>query len=97
MSASKPHNHNMVKFPRGRSTASILALLVLLSASVSVQSRAAEHERNWQTGTLLDAQKSRVYLGTYSSTNTYGNANVYGNSATYNANSNTSNRARYGM
>jgi hypothetical protein len=97
MSASKPHNHNMVKFPRVRSTASIPALLLLLSVSVSVQSRAAKHERNWQNGTLLDAQKSRVYLGTYSSTNTYGNANVYGDSATYNSNSSTSRQARYGL
>ena len=45
----------------------------------------------------MDSQKSRVYLGTYGTTNTYGNADVYGGSATYNTFANTSTRARYAL
>ncbi len=86
-----------MKLPQVQRGAAIALLTVLLASAASIQSYAAKHERNWQNGTLLDAQKSRVYLGTYSSTNTYGNANVYGNSATYNSNSNTRRQARYGM
>jgi hypothetical protein len=80
-----------------RCLASTVCVVAFLSTALPTISQAAKHERDWQNGKLLDAEKSRVYLGTYATTNTYGNANVYGNSATYNGSSNTSHQARYGL
>ena len=75
----------------------VLALIPLATLTFSPSLQAAKHERNWQTGTLLDAQRSRVYLGTYSNTSTNGNATAYGNSATYSGSSTTTQQARYGQ
>lgn len=44
----------------------ILIALAGLALPVSCQiATAAQHEREWQTGALLDTQGSRVYLGTF--------------------------------
>jgi hypothetical protein len=86
-----------MKLSTVRHIASIPLLTVVLSAALPTISLAAKHERNWQTGKLLDAQKSRIYLGSYGTANTYGNANAYGDSATYNTSSNTTTRARYAV
>lgn len=58
---------------------------------------AAKHERNWQSGTLLDAQRSRLFLGTSGSTYNSGSVNTYRYSPTYSDSSNTIHRARYGL
>ena len=84
-----------MKLLRERYGASTVFAALVLSAALPTISQAAKHERNWQNGILLDAQKSRIYLGSYGTANTSGNASVYGSSATYNAYSNTSTQAVY--
>ena len=51
----------------------------------------AEKQRNWQTGKVLDSERSRYFAGTVGSSNTNGS---YGNGS-YNENSNGSQTAVY--
>jgi len=61
-------------------------MLVFLASGAVMQ--AAKHDRNWQDGQLLNAESSKVFLGT----STSGNGSTYGNYGNYNGFS----RARYG-
>ena len=51
---------------------SFLALLALAAPTI-----AAEKVREWQTGKVLDTERSRYYAGTVSSGQTNGNGQVY--------------------
>ena len=56
---------------------------------------AAEKQRDWQTGKVLDSQRSRYFAGTIGSANTTGTAQANGNYGTYQGNTNTSQTAVY--
>src|SRR5450755_770085 len=53
--------------------------------------------RDWQTGKVLDSQRSRYFAGTVGNSNTNGTVNVNGNSGTYEGQTNGSERAVYRM
>jgi hypothetical protein len=55
----------------------------------------AEKIRAWQTGKILDSQRSRYFAGTVGSANTNGTAQANGNYGTYQGNTNSSERAVY--
>lgn len=56
---------------------------------------AAEMDRDWQTGTVLDAERTREYVGTSGTANTQGTAQASGNRATYQGQTTTSETAIY--
>src|ERR1035437_10880253 len=65
-------------------------------AVVSVNmANAAEKQRDWQTGKVLDSQRSRYFAGTVGNANTTGTAQANGNYGTYQGNTNTSQTAVY--
>lgn len=82
-------------------------LFVLSLMMVSVF--AAKKERDWQTGTLLDADRSRIYLGTYTQTqanantrttgtlNTHGPYGTYSGQGTTEAQATTTSTPRYAL
>jgi hypothetical protein len=72
--------------------AAVLPLLITSLMLFAMPGQAAKHERNWQTGTLLDAQKSRVYLGTYGQSNTSGSVDGTG---AFHSSSSGSQKAKY--
>lgn len=53
----------------------VLALALLSISSLA----AAEKQREWQTGKVLDSQRSRYYAGTVGGSNTSGTINENGN------------------
>jgi hypothetical protein len=55
----------------------------------------AEKVRNWQTGKVLDTERSRYFAGTVGSGNTTGTAQSNGNYGTYQGQTNTSQTAVY--
>ena len=55
----------------------------------------AEKPRDWQTGKVLDSQRSRYFAGTVGNTNTTGTAQDNGNNGTYQGNTNSSQTAVY--
>jgi hypothetical protein len=73
---------------------SIAAVLTVLSLGAT-NGRAAEKHHDWQTGKVLDSERSRYFAGTVGSGNTSGNAQVYGNSGTYQGHTNTTETAVY--
>lgn len=60
---------------------------VLFIASLALS---AEKPRDWQTGKVLDSQRSRYFAGTVGSANTTGTAQANGNYGTYQGHTNTS-------
>lgn len=75
-----------------RRTAVVLVAVLLLLPSSAF---AAEKKRNWQTGKVLDSERSRYFAGTIGSANTNGTAQANGNYGTYQGNTNTSQTAIY--
>jgi len=72
---------------------SLAAAAVLLSF---VQSSAgAEKQRDWQTGRVLDSQRSRYFAGTVGNANTNGTAQVNGDYGTYQGHTNSTQTAIY--
>lgn len=69
----------------------LLLILVLLPSMCF----AAKKQREWQTGKLLDTDRSRYFAGTTGSASSQGSAQVHGNTATYNGQSNGSSVAIY--
>jgi len=55
----------------------------------------AEKQRDWQTGKVLDSQRSRYFAGTVGNASTTGAAQVNGNTGTYQGNTSTSQTAVY--
>jgi hypothetical protein len=78
----------MSKFSRS----SVWLLLVALLASLSI---AGEKQRDWQTGKVLDAERSRYFAGTVGSANTNGTAEINGDSGTYQGQTSSSQTAVY--
>jgi len=54
-----------------------------------------EQSRRWQTGKVLDTERSRYFAGTVGSANTTANAQTYGSYGTYQGQTNTSQTALY--
>ena len=65
----------------------VLPLLLMTCALAS-----AERARDWQTGTVLDTNRSRYFAGTIGNANAYGNVNENGS---YNGNATASETAIY--
>jgi hypothetical protein len=55
----------------------------------------AEKQRYWQTGKVLDSQRSRYFAGTMGTTNTTGTAQANSNNGTYQGTTTSSERAVY--
>jgi hypothetical protein len=71
----------------------ILVLVIACASVVSVP--AAEKLRNWQTGKVLDSQRSRYFAGTVGNANTTGRAQANGNYGTYQGNTSSTQTAVY--
>jgi hypothetical protein len=74
-----------------RTTVLLLVVLMLLPSNAT----AAEKKRNWQTGKVLDSERSRYFAGTVGNANTNGAAQANGNYGTYQGSTNTSQTAIY--
>lgn len=70
----------------------VAAVFILVFVQVAV---GAEKKRDWQTGKVLDSERSRYFAGTVGNANTYGTAQANGNYGTYQGNTNTSQTAVY--
>src|ERR1700689_4590023 len=69
----------------------LLVILVLTATAMF----GAEKQRDWQTGKVLDSERSRYFAGTVGSANTTGSAQANGNYGTYQGNTSTSQTAVY--
>jgi hypothetical protein len=71
----------------------------LLTASAflcgAYQASGAEKVRDWQTGKVLDSERSRYFAGTVGDANTTGHAQANGNYGSYHGHTNTSETAIY--
>lgn len=72
-----------------------LFLSVVLTAVFGSCGTAAEKQRDWRTGTVLDSQRSRYFSGTVGNASTTGTSQTSGNSGTYQGNTNSSQTAVY--
>lgn len=72
-----------------------LFLSVVLTAVFGSCGTAAEKQRDWQTGTVLDSQRSRYFAGTVGNASPTGTSQTSGNSGTYQGNTNSSQTAVY--
>jgi hypothetical protein len=68
---------------------------LLLAALLICVAVAAQKQRDWQTGKVLDSQRSRYFAGTIGNANTNGTTQSNGNYGTYQGNTNTSQTAVY--
>jgi CRISPR/Cas system-associated protein Cas7 (RAMP superfamily) len=69
--------------------------MLFLCLLIAITTFAAGKKREWQTGKVLDSERSRYFAGTVGSGNTTGNAQANGNYATYRGNTSTSETAVY--
>jgi hypothetical protein len=75
---------------------SLTPFLATLLFLVTSSAPAAEKAHDWQTGKVLDTERSSYYAGTIGSSNTTGNAQVYnGGYGTYQGQTMASHRAVY--
>ena len=72
-----------------------LLVRLFLAAMLIFVAVAAEKERDWQTGKVLDAQRSRYFAGTVGNANTTGTVQTDGNNGTYQGNTASSQVAVY--
>jgi hypothetical protein len=70
-------------------------LILLIAASLPGLASAGEKVRKWQTGKVLDSERSRYFAGTVGSGNTTGSAQTSGGYGTYQGQTNTSQTAVY--
>jgi len=82
----------MLKHFRATSSLGFVALLVLPFVAIS-----AEKQRDWQTGKVLDTERSRYFAGTVSNGNTTGTAQANGSYGTYQGNTTTTSTPVYRM
>lgn len=68
----------------------LLLLTVATTAAIG-----AQRQRDWQTGKVLDSQRSRYFAGTVGNANTTGTAQANGDYGTYQGHTNTSQTAVY--
>ena len=66
-----------------------------VAAAFSIVAVAAERQRDWQTGKVLDSERSRNFAGTVGNANTTGTAQANGNYGTFQGNTTTSQTAVY--
>lgn len=69
-----------------------LLVLLLLTTTATF---GAEKKRDWQTGKVLDSERSRYFAGKVGSANTTGSAQANGNYGTYQGNTSSSQTAVY--
>jgi hypothetical protein len=69
----------------------LLVMLVLTAAAMF----GAEKQRDWQTGKVLDSERSRYFAGTVGTANTTGSAQANGDYGTYQGNTSSSQTAIY--
>jgi len=67
----------------------------VLMALLPAMALSAEKARDWQTGKVLDTERSRYFAGTVGSGNTTGTAQTNGNYGTYQGQTNTTQTAVY--
>lgn len=70
-----------------------LMLLVIFSMATTVI--AAEKQRDWQTGKVVDTERNRYFAGTIGNSNTTGTAQANGNYGTYQGTTTTTHTAVY--
>jgi hypothetical protein len=70
-----------------------LGMVVLLATLASAT--AADKQRDWQTGKVLDSERNRYFVGTVGNANTTGTAQINGNNGTYQASTTSSQSALY--
>jgi hypothetical protein len=70
-------------------------IFVILAATFISSGAAAEKPRDWQTGKVLDSERSRYFAGTVGNANTNGQVQANGNFGTYQGNTSSSQRAIY--
>jgi hypothetical protein len=58
-----------------------LGMVVLLTLLASAT--AADRQRDWQTGKVLDSERNRYFVGTIGNANTTGTAQINGDNGTY--------------
>jgi hypothetical protein len=75
----------------------IRILISIFTAAVFFANLAfsGEQSRRWQTGKVLDTERSRYFAGTVGTANTTANAQTYGSYGTYQGQTNTSQTALY--
>ena len=77
---------------------SCLAVFLLAASAFlcgAYQASGAEKVRDWQTGKVLDSERSRYFAGTVGDANTTGHAQANGNYGSYHGHTNTSETAIY--
>jgi|NGEPerStandDraft_6_1074524.scaffolds.fasta_scaffold33692_4 hypothetical protein len=72
-----------------------LFVALCVAAAFSIVAVAAERQRDWQTGKVLDSERSRNFAGTVGNANTTGTAQANGNYGTFQGNTTTSQTAVY--
>ena len=70
-------------------------LILLIAACLPGLASAGDKVRKWQTGKVLDSERSQYFAGTVGSGNTTGSAQTYGGYGTYQGQTNTSQTAVY--
>ena len=72
-----------------------MPIIVAFLFTIPNEVPAAEKNRDWQTGKVLDSQRSRYFAGTVGSANTTGTVQTNGDNGTYQGSTNTSQIAVY--
>jgi hypothetical protein len=72
---------------------SIASIALVLTTAGNIHG--ADKIRDWQTGKVLDSERSRYFAGTVGNANTTGTAQTNGNYGTYQGNTNSSQTAIY--
>lgn len=73
---------------------SFLTLLLVIPSSTVLGKKPIAKEQG-ETGTLLDTDRARIYIGTYEGTSSSGQLSTYGNQGTYTGSSSSSQTAKY--
>ena len=68
---------------------------VVLCFTILGTANAADKQRDWQNGKVLDSERNRYFVGTVGNANTTGTAQTYGNNGTYQGHTNSSQTALY--
>src|SRR5258708_7190583 len=74
---------------------SAVPIFLVLFATLANEAPGAEKTRDWQTGKVLDSERSRYFAGTVGSANTTGTAQTNGSNGTYQGSTTSSQTAVY--
>lgn len=70
-------------------------VLLILFSILATSSPAAEKQRDWRSGRVLDTQRNRYFVGSIGDADTVGTASTSGDSGTYRGHTNSSETAIY--